>query len=327
MRRILPLPHRAPRPWNQRFNDLFLISCSTFCGITAWARAQSQKRNPNQKTNMKARNGKIARLPLDIREQLNCRLADGEPANRLVEWLNSNPEVVKVMAEQFEGRPITDGNLSEWRAGGYEEWLTLDSFLNETRVISENAGQVAATGISSDQLRIVLLAHHARLLKNLETMPEKEFKARLNTVCKLTASIMKMRRDELQQARLELQRERLEFLREKESMKSQSCSKTTASTSASSRPTPSGTAPPAMLAPAPSSPEARASANSSRDKDATPPPRASNPQPPPDISMLIGRIQSELLDPSLELPVLLDWLDSVGLAACESHDAPQKSAA
>jgi len=65
------------------------------------------------------------------------------------------------MAEQFEGRPITDGNLSEWRAGGYEEWLTLDSFLNETRVISENAGQVAATGITSDQLRIVLLAHHA----------------------------------------------------------------------------------------------------------------------------------------------------------------------
>jgi len=289
---------------------------------------------------MKARNGKIARLPpslqgkvlvagkergeLDIREQLNCRLADGEPANRLVEWLNSNPEVVKVMAEQFEGRPITDGNLSEWRAGGYEEWLTLNSFLDETRVISENAGEVAATGISSDQLRIVLLAHHARLLKNLETMPEKEFKARLNTVCKLTASIVKMRRDELQQARLELQRERLEFLREKESMKSQSCSKTTASTSTNSaRPI----SVPATPAPAPSRPETRASAKSSRDKDATPPPRASNPQPPPDISMLIGRIQSELLDPSLELPVLLDWLDSVGSAVFESHDAPQKSAA
>ena len=69
---------------------------------------------------MKARNGKIARIPLEIREQLNARLADGEPGNRLVEWLNSSPDVMRVMAEQFEGRPITENNLSEWRAGGYE---------------------------------------------------------------------------------------------------------------------------------------------------------------------------------------------------------------
>jgi len=290
---------------------------------------------------MKARNGKIARIPLEIREQLNCRLADGEPGNRLVEWLNSNPEVVKVMAEQFEGRPITDGNLSEWRAGGYEEWLTLDSFLNETRVISENAGQLAATGISSDQLHIVLLAHHARLLKNLETMPEKEFKARLNTVCKLTASIMKMRADELQQARLELQRERLEFLREKESLKSPAqaigrgagggpekgrASKTTASTSTNSaRPV----SVPATPAPTSSHPETRPCAKSSRDGHSAPP---FTPKPAPEIPTTIGRIQSELLDPSLELPVLLDWLDSLrpggaGFPACESHDAPRKSAA
>jgi len=36
---------------------------------------------------------KSARLPLEIRDQLNTRLADGEPDNRLVEWLNSNPVV------------------------------------------------------------------------------------------------------------------------------------------------------------------------------------------------------------------------------------------
>jgi len=60
---------------------------------------------------MKARNGKIARLPLEIREQLNERLADGEPANRLVEWLNASPGVMKVMAKQFERRPITNISL------------------------------------------------------------------------------------------------------------------------------------------------------------------------------------------------------------------------
>ena len=162
---------------------------------------------------MKTRNGKIARLSLEIRERLNHRLSDGEPGNRLVEWLNSNPDVMKVMAEQFEGRPITDNNLSEWRAGGYEEWTTLHAFLDETRVLSENAGDVADTGISSDHMHIVLLAHHAHLLQNLGIMPEDEYQTRLNTVRKLTASIMNMRRGELQKARFELQRERLEFLR------------------------------------------------------------------------------------------------------------------
>ena len=188
---------------------------------------------------MKARNGKIARIPLEIREQLNARLADGEPGNRLVEWLNSSPDVVRVMTEQFEGRPITENNLSEWRAGGYEEWLTLQDFLDETHVLSENASEVADTGISSDHLRIVLLAQHAHLFQNLGIMPKDEFNHRLNAVKKLTASIMNMQRAELQKARLELQRERFElqrerfeFQREKQNMKSAASSKAVASTSA-----------------------------------------------------------------------------------------------
>ena len=267
------------------------------------------KFNSNQINKMKARNGKIARIPLEIREQLNCRLADGEPGIRLVEWLNSNPDVMKIMAEQFEGRPITENNLSEWRAGGYEEWLTLSAFLDETRVLSENAGQVAATGISSDHLHIVLLAHHARLLRNLETMPENEFQTRLNTVRKLTASIMNMRRDELQRARLELQRERLEFLREKESMKSKVSSKGAASTSAHARPAPVETARPATSGPASSHPDIRPGTKSSRDDTGALP--VLNPQPAPKIPIPFGRIQSDFPDSSVELPTLRDWLDSV----------------
>src|SRR5712692_3098289 len=36
--------------------------------------------------------GKIARLPLAIREQLNRRLQDGEIGKELVVWLNAAPE-------------------------------------------------------------------------------------------------------------------------------------------------------------------------------------------------------------------------------------------
>jgi hypothetical protein len=286
------------------------------------ARARNRKIQLKQQTNMKTRNGKIARLPLEIREQLNCRLADGEPGNRLGEWLNSNPDVMKVMAEQFEGRPITEQNISEWRAGGYEEWLTLHAFLDETRVISENAEEIADTGISSDHLHIVLLAHHARLLRNLETMPENEFKTRLNTVRKLTASIMNLRRDELQKARLELQRERLEFLREKESSKSASSAKVISSTSTNARPTPAETTQPATTASASPARDNRSTAESPDDKTSAPSLSAPSLEARPTVSPGLGRIHpdvSHLATHSpchplsrLQTPASRDWSDSVG---------------
>ena len=42
-------------------------------------------------------NGKIARLPHAIRNQLNLRLQDGEQGKNLVQWLNSLTEVKFVL--------------------------------------------------------------------------------------------------------------------------------------------------------------------------------------------------------------------------------------
>ena len=65
-----------------------------------------------------SRFGKIARLPLDIREQLNRRLQDGEIGKELVIWLNSVPEVQTVLKAEFGDRPVNEPNLSDWRTGG-----------------------------------------------------------------------------------------------------------------------------------------------------------------------------------------------------------------
>jgi hypothetical protein len=51
------------------------------------------------------RNGKIARLPHEIRDQLNRRLYDGELQTRLVDWLNSLPETQAVLKANFEEQP------------------------------------------------------------------------------------------------------------------------------------------------------------------------------------------------------------------------------
>jgi len=66
--------------------------------------------------------GKIARLPREIREQVNRRLEDGEPGNRLVAWLNELPAVRALLAAEFGGGVIKEQNLTNWKQGGYRDW-------------------------------------------------------------------------------------------------------------------------------------------------------------------------------------------------------------
>src|SRR4051812_31209412 len=72
---------------------------------------------------MKTRLGKIARLPASIREQINQQLFNGLQGKQIIAWLNPLPEVQRVITEQFAGVPVSDNNLSEWRRGGYQDWL------------------------------------------------------------------------------------------------------------------------------------------------------------------------------------------------------------
>jgi hypothetical protein len=73
--------------------------------------------------NTTSRIGKIARLPHSIREQLNLKLHDGIPAKSILPWLNSLPEVKAILAADFDNRPISKQNLSEWKHGGHRDWL------------------------------------------------------------------------------------------------------------------------------------------------------------------------------------------------------------
>ncbi|MDR3406171.1 MAG: hypothetical protein P4L99_27035 [Chthoniobacter sp.] len=70
-----------------------------------------------------SRKSKIARLPLEIREDLNRRLQNSESGVTLLDWLHALPAVQAVLAADFDGRAINLQNLSEWRRGGYQDWL------------------------------------------------------------------------------------------------------------------------------------------------------------------------------------------------------------
>jgi hypothetical protein len=81
--------------------------------------------NHNETEDASARSpvGKIARLPYAIREQLNQRLLDNQPASEILPWLNGLPAVKKILAAQFKNVPLIRQNLDSWRQGGYQEWL------------------------------------------------------------------------------------------------------------------------------------------------------------------------------------------------------------
>lgn len=78
-------------------------------------------------------NGKIGGLPARIREELCRRMFDGVRAPTLLPWLNGLPEAQKVCRDQFDGEPINDQNLSNWRRGGYAKWLDQQNAIRRTR--------------------------------------------------------------------------------------------------------------------------------------------------------------------------------------------------
>lgn len=93
-----------------------------------------------------ARRGKIASFPAAIREELNTRLFDGQRGPVILPWLNALPEVQRILDEQWGEQPVTVQNLSEWRKGGYAEWLRQREWVEETRILSRFALELAQAG-------------------------------------------------------------------------------------------------------------------------------------------------------------------------------------
>ena len=127
------------------------------------------------------RNGKIARLPRVVREQLNQRLDDGEPGKALVAWLNGLPEVVAVLARDFQGKGVTEQNLSEWKQGGFLDWQRHQEALECVRTAAEQAQELAAeagpvplTDVLSGSVALLL----TKLIREVESGAERTPEAR-----------------------------------------------------------------------------------------------------------------------------------------------------
>ena len=157
------------------------------------------------------RTGKIARLPRDIRDQLNRRLCDGEPGSQLVLWLNSLPESQAVLAREFAGRSISEQNLSEWKQGGYRDWLARHDALAQVRELVADAQELtdATDGALAEHLATVLAARYAAALVDWQGEATDEFRRKLRSLRGLCQDIVELRRGNHSAARLKIEQERL----------------------------------------------------------------------------------------------------------------------
>lgn len=151
---------------------------------------------------IRALTGKIAQLPKDIREELNCRLDDGQPASETLPWLNGLPAVKKILEKHFGGRPINERNLSLWRHNGYERWLKKQESLAEFKELAEDAEDlfVAASG------KVARIAV-AKILKQLQSIPAEQ--GSVNELAKISHAISALLNTDQNQARLEFEKTRV----------------------------------------------------------------------------------------------------------------------
>lgn len=91
------------------------------------------------------RKGKIARLPRSIRDELNQRIHDGQPAGEILPWLNELPEVKVVLTRSFGGEPIGDQNLTNWRQGGYLDWCSHQAESDRLQTLAEFSVKLVET--------------------------------------------------------------------------------------------------------------------------------------------------------------------------------------
>jgi hypothetical protein len=174
-------------------------------------------------------NGKMARMPWTIRDQLNRRLRDGEPAKQLVDWLNGLPEVQGVLREHFGGRPINEQNLSEWKQRGHQEWLRhedarawVKDLANQSLDIADDISEESSNGYGHLSVADLLSAPLGIALGHcVQSAIEKgmEDPRQIRMLLSIACEVSRLRRGDHSLSRLDIEREQQEAAKRAERKK------------------------------------------------------------------------------------------------------------
>ncbi len=154
-------------------------------------------RQPGREQEVLVRNGKIAKLPGGIRDELNLRLENGEDGGLVLDWLNGLAEVQESLQAHFGGAPVSKQNLSEWRQGGFREWQNRREFIGHARKLSAGCRDLeeeVETPLLAGDLLTVLAARYAGLLNTWDGVAEPKFEENLRVLHGLARDVALIQR-------------------------------------------------------------------------------------------------------------------------------------
>ena len=109
------------------------------------------------------RNGKVARLPAAVRELINSMLDQGTPYKLIIHKLGT------------PGQHINEDNISNWRLGGYQDYLKAQAINQRARVqvhaalaLVRESGQLDITQLKITCAQVALLRCLAALAEHGE---------------------------------------------------------------------------------------------------------------------------------------------------------------
>jgi hypothetical protein len=153
------------------------------------------------------RNGKIARLPRPLRDELNRRLSANEDGATLLDWLNAAPDVQAVLARDFAGEPVSKQNLYEWRNGGLLEWQSRQDLFAEAADLTDANGEWDALAANdfTERLAAVLVVRYANALAGWNGGDDEAFRLKLRDLRRFNQDLAVLRRYNQTAARLKME--------------------------------------------------------------------------------------------------------------------------
>ena len=141
-----------------------------------------------------ARTGKIARAPFEVRTRVNEMIRDGLTAKKIIEFLESK--------DVFG---VSEQNVTNWRDGGYQDWLAQQSRLDEMQakrefameIVKQNQGSQlheATLHLAASQLYEAITDFDVSRLKELLDESPENYAAVVNSLAKLSKGALEQQK-------------------------------------------------------------------------------------------------------------------------------------
>ena len=144
------------------------------------------------------RNGKIARLPKSTRDMINRMLDDGLPYQVIIEEIHDSTDPALQCSISLQ-------NLTNWKQGGYQDWLKDQRVIERTRVQMEFAADLleaagpdpglihqACNLVAALQMFTAILEHGDEALRLILMNKPAAYLSLLNTICNISDSGLKI---------------------------------------------------------------------------------------------------------------------------------------